>query len=139
MAGASECLWGGGGVCQSPDGGCAVCGRDTSGTSFQFIHGDGERRAQHGGVFHHLVGQVKFFATCFRDGGAEQSARIFQHEIHHFSGNGFCCADEIAFVFAVLIIHDDDELTFSEVFYGFVDAVEFNNFHYYIPYLYIKC
>ena len=137
VTGTAKGLWRGRGVGQCPDGGGAVGGRHAGGASFQFVDGHRERRAEHRGVLHHLVGQVEFFAAGFCDWCAEQSARIFQHEIHHFSRNGLCSTYQVALVFAVFIVYNNDKLAFFEVFERFFDAVEFYISHIlYLIYIY---
>lgn len=63
MAGASECFRNGFRVGQRAYGGATVFDAYPGGAAFQFVDGDGERRAQHRGVLFYLVGQFQFPAT----------------------------------------------------------------------------
>ena len=78
------------------------------------------------------MGQIEFFTTRKSDRGAEHSSCVLEHEVHFLGCYFFGGNDEIAFVFAILIVNHDDEFPFFEVFYGSFDAAEFEVFH--IPY-----
>ena len=111
-------------VGQCLDGGGPVVCRHAGGTSFQFVDGDGEGGSQHRGVVLYLFGQVEFFASADGDGSAEHSPCMFQHEVYFFGSDQFRRDDEVALVFAVFVIHNDDKFSFLEVFYSFIDAVQ---------------
>ena len=61
---------------------------------------------------------------------------MFQHEVHLLCCDLLGGDDQIALVFAVLIIHNDDKLALCEVLNGFFYAVQLHLFHV-TPYLYI--
>ena len=76
------------------------------------------------------MGQVEFCATTQGDGCAKHTSGVFEHEVHFFCRNHLCCDDQVAFIFAILIIHHDDEFALFEVANGFFDGIEFEIFHY---------
>ena len=57
---------------------------------------------------------------------------MFKHEIHLFGGYLFCGNNQVAFILAVFVIHNDDKFTFLEIFYCIFDAIESIVFHTYI-------
>ena len=137
MAGAPEGLGSGGRIGKGLDGLGTVVGRDARRAAFEFVDGHGEGGTQHRGVVLHLMGQIQFLAALDGDGCAEYAAGMFQHEVHLLGGNLFGGDNQVAFIFAVFVIHDNHEFSFLEVFYGFLYSVQSEIFHFFIPYLYI--
>ena len=117
------------GVGQGAYGGGAVVATHARGAALEFVDGHREGRAQHAGVVLHLVRQTELLAALYGDGGAQHAAAVAQHEVDVFGRNEFGCHDEVAFVFAVLVVDYDDELTVLEVLNGLFDGVEFECFH----------
>ena len=115
-------------VGQRTDGGGTVVGRDTGGAAFQLVNGNGEGGSQYRGVVLHLMGQVQFFATADGDGGTEYATGIFQHEVHHLRRYLFSGTYQVALVFAVFIVNNNDELSLAEIVDGLVDGVQFDSF-----------
>ena len=113
------------GVGQCTDGRSAVVGADACSATFQQVHGDGERCAQHRRVLLHLVGQLQFACTTDGDGCAEHAAPVLQHEVHLLRCDGFGGSDEVALVLAVFVVHNDDEFALSEVLDGQFYVLEF--------------
>ena len=60
--------------------------------------------------------QVQLGATLLRDRAAQYAATVLQHEVHLLRSDGLSGNDEVAFVLAVFVVHDDHKLTFFEVF-----------------------
>ena len=105
------------GIGQRTDRGGAVVDRDARGAVVaQQVDRHGERRAQQRGVvlLHHVETQ---FGTAFlRQRGAQYAAALLEHEIHDFGGDLLRGDDEIALVFAVLVVDDDHRFAVAEVF-----------------------
>ncbi len=129
VAGAGEGLRRGAGVGQCLDGGGAVVGRNARGAAFNLVDGDGERRAEQRGVVLHLVGQVQLDAAADGERCAEHAACVFQHEVHHFRRDFLCGANQVAFILAVFIIDNDDELAVAEVLNGLFYRINLECFH----------
>lgn len=58
---------------------------------------------------------LEFRETLLVRRHADQPAPVRGHEIHDLWGHEFRRADEIAFVFAVLVVQDDDHLPVSQI------------------------
>ena len=112
------------GVSQGADGGSTVMAAHARGATFKKVDGHGERRAQHTGVFLHLMFEFQLVAALDGDRCTEHTATIVEHIVHLFGGDHFSGHDEVAFVFPVLVIHHDNELTVLEVLYGLFDGGE---------------
>ena len=97
----------------------AVVCRHTGGASFEQVDRDGERRAQHRRVGLHLVLQFELTATLFCDGRAEHTAPQLEHVVDFLRSDEFGGRDQVAFVFAILIIDHNDEFSGFEVLKGF--------------------
>src|SRR5258708_2727710 len=65
---------------------------------------------------------MKFITSFFGQGHANQSASIRRHEINDFWRYHFRCADEIPFVFSVLVVNDDNHSTFADVRSGLLNG-----------------
>ena len=140
VAGTSEGLRGSRWISQGLDGLCTVVGTDTGSAAFELVDGYREWGAENGGVVLHLMGQVELLTAFDGDGSTEYATGILQHEVH-FLGSDFLGGDnQVALVFTVFVIHNDDKLTVFEVLYGFLYGVESCFFHllyikYVLPYI----
>ena len=70
----------------------------------------GEGRLQRGGVVQNDGRQVEPLGRLGQDGHAELPSPVGNHKIDDLRRNLFGRADEVAFVLAVLGVHDDDNL-----------------------------
>ena len=88
------------------------------------IDADGEGRLERRvvAVDHEL--ELEFVTTVFDEGRANQAASLDRHEVDHLGRGEPRCSHEIAFVFPVFIVHDDDHLSLPDVFDGILDGVE---------------
>ena len=129
VARTTEGLRRGGGVGQCADGGGAVVDGNARGTAFELVDGNGEGRSEYRRIVLHLMRQVEFATAAQRDGCAEHSACVFQHEVHHFGRDFLGGADEVALVFAVFVIDHDDEFSLLKIYKGFFDGVQFDCVH----------
>ena len=73
--------------------------------------------------------QFKLAASLVGDGSAQHTASVAQHIVHGFGRNEFGRHDEVALVFTVLIVDNDDELSGFEVLEGFFHGGYFEIFH----------
>ena len=88
------------------------------------IDGDGERRAKTRGVMLNHLRQFES-PTCFREQrNARLTATVPQHKIDVFRRNFFRGADEVALVFAVFVVDDDDDFALFERVDRFFDRIE---------------
>ena len=72
----------------------------------------------------HLHAQSQLLATLLRDGGTEHAATVLKHEVDFLRGDLFGGNDEVAFVLAVFVVDNNEELAFAEVFDRFFDCVQ---------------
>ena len=110
------------GIGQRADRCGAVVDRDARGAVVaQQVDRHGERRAQQRGVvlLHHIEAQLG--AAFLRQRGAQYAAALLEHEIHDLGSDLLRGDDEVALVFAVLVVDDDN---------GFADAEVFDNLLY---------
>ena len=105
-------------VGEGTDGGGTVVGRYACGAPLQLIDSDGKGGAQHRGVVLHLTGQVELLTAADGDGCTEHATGVLQHEVHHLGGDLLGGTDEVALVLTVFVIDHNDELAFTEIFYG---------------------
>ena len=71
------------------------------------------------------MGQVEFLAAIDGDRSAEHATGIPQHEVYLLGSDLLGCDNQVALILAVLVIDDNHELSFAEVFYGFLYSVQF--------------
>ena len=90
------------------DGVGAVGGGDAGGDAAGRFDGYGEVSAVLGAVFLGHQRQAEFVHQCVFHRQAHQAARVFDHKVDGFGGNELGGHHQIAFVFAVFGIGDDD-------------------------------
>ena len=61
------------------------------------------------------MGKFQFAGTACRDRRTKHAPALTQHEIHLFRGDGLGGRDEVSLILTVLVIHDDDELSLTEI------------------------
>ena len=108
--------------------GAVVC-RHPGGASFEQVDRYGEGRAENRRVALHLVLQLELAATLLCDGRAEDTATLLEHEVDFLRCDEFGGRNQVAFVFAILIIDDNDEFSGFEVLKGFFYRGELNFRH----------
>ena len=116
-------------VGQCPQGRRAVVDRNARSAAFaQQIDRHGERRAEQRGVvrLHHV--EFELCAALFGKRGTQHTATVLEHEIDDFGRHLLGCYDEVAFVFTVRVIGDDDDMAGLQFFQCFFDGVEFTFF-----------
>ena len=113
-------------VGQCPQGRRTVVDRNARGAAFaQQIDRHGERRAEQRGVvlLHHVEFELR--ATLFGKRGAQHAATVLEHEIDDFGRHLLGSYDEVAFVFPVFVIDDDDDFSLAEIFDGFLYRIQY--------------
>ena len=86
------------------------CG-DARGDPFGRFNRDGEGGAIDGAVIACHLGQAELLAAGLGQGQANQATAVFGHEIDGFGRDVLGGHDEVAFVFAVFFIDQDDHAT----------------------------
>ncbi len=59
--------------------------------------------------------QIQFVATLFSERQANQTARVPGHEVDDFGSYFLSRANQVAFILAVFVVHDDDHAPFANV------------------------
>jgi hypothetical protein len=77
------------------------------------------------GVAHHQR-QTQLFATIASERETDQAACIAGHEIYILGAHELRGHDQVAFVFAILIVHDDDHFSGANVRQNFIDRIQFH-------------
>ena len=129
MSGASEPFGAGIRIGQGANRRGAVMCRHAGGASFEQVHRYGEGRAENRRVALHLVLQFELAATLLCDGRAENTATLLEHVVDFLRRDEFGGRNQVAFVFAILIIDDNDEFSGFEVLKGFFYRGELNFRH----------
>ena len=124
MAGAREIGRLGFGIDRSENRHGPVFGRNSCRDAFARIDGDRERRTEGGRVLVHHQRKLKFLHPLRREGQADQSTSVSSHEIDGFGGDFLGGHDEIAFVFAILVVHEDHHAAMGNVRNGVFDAIK---------------
>ena len=78
------------------------------------IHADGEGRLVAVGVAVHHQGQIQLIEPLPFHGQADQAPGFGGHEIDLLRGGELSGANQIAFVFAVLVVHHHDHLAIAD-------------------------
>ncbi|MNT34167.1 hypothetical protein D3C72_1701280 [compost metagenome] len=86
----------------------AVGGRDAGGHAFGRLDGDGEGGGMLGAVALDHRRQLQPLAHLAREREADQAARVAGHEVDGFGGDVVGGDDDVAFVLAVFLVHEDD-------------------------------
>src|SRR5207244_5146209 len=108
------------------DGGGPILGRDASGNAAAGVNRDGEGSAKRRGVLGDHGGQLEFFHPFGRQGQADQASPVHGHEVDGFGGDLLGRHDEVAFIFAVFVIHQAGHAAVSDVRNGAFNGVKFH-------------
>ncbi len=103
---------------------CAVGCRDTGGHAFGGFDGNGELGAETRTVARGHQRQLEGFAALASHRHADQTTGETRHEVDVLGLHAFGGHDQVAFVFTVFVIHEDDHLALANVFDQFFDTVE---------------
>ena len=69
-------------------------------------------------------------ATLVGDRGTQHTTPLTQHEIDFLLSNFLGCYNEIAFIFAILVIDNDDKFAAFQLFDGFINGIQFEFVHF---------
>jgi hypothetical protein len=105
------------GVDRHGDGLGAIGGGDTGGNALPRFDRHGERRLVPGAVLLAHQRQAKLFHPVLGQGEADQAARVPRHEVDRVRRRELRGDHEIAFVFTVLVIYQDEHAAVA----GFLD------------------
>ena len=124
MARAGEVLGLGLGIDGGKDGGGAVGGADAGGDAIARVNGFAEGGAVGGSVDGGHEREMEFVAALFGQGEADQAAGVLGHEVDGLGRDFIGGHGQVAFVFAVFVVHQDDHAALANVFDGFFDSGE---------------
>ena len=127
VAGTDEIARLGEGIGEDLNGAGPVGGADPGGDAVGGIDRDGEIGAVRFGVPSHHEGQAEALGGFLGDGGADETASMGGHEVDRLGGDLGGGADEVALVFAVFVIDDDDKQTKPDVGDEVFDGREFGH------------
>src|SRR5450756_46272 len=91
------------------------------------IDADGESGAVLVGVGFALLSEIELVGTFPRKRETNPPACLTDHEVDHFRRDQLRRTDEIAFVLAILIVGDDDQLASLDVGYCLLDCSELHD------------
>jgi len=124
VAGLDEVLRHGGRRRQNLDGPGAVGGADARGHALCGVHAHLEIGAETFAVLAHHAFDAELLQALGRRRHANQPAAELGHEIHGGGSDELASEDQIAFIFAVGVIHDDDHPAPADVGHDGFNAVE---------------
>lgn len=122
MAGLDEIFGAGSGIGEYADCGGAIGGADPGGDAASRVDGHGEMGGERFPVFADHSGKAETFGRLGGDWSADETAGMSGHEIDHGRGNAGRGGDEIAFVFALAIVGNNDEGSIGEFAGGVFDG-----------------
>ena len=112
------------GIDRRENGDGAVGGADAGGDADFRIDGFREGRAMDARVDQRHEREMEFIAALLGEGEADQAAAELGHEIDSFGRDFFGGHGEVAFVFAVFVVDQDDHAALANFFDGFFDGGE---------------
>ena len=124
VAGAGEIVRGGAGVDGDFDGVGAVGGGDAGGDAFAGLDGFGKGGAEARGVLLGHGAEAEVVGALLGEGEADEAASVSGHEVDGLGGDELGGEGEVAFVFAVFVVDDDDHASGAELFEGSGDVGE---------------
>ena len=124
VAGACEVLRAGFFVNGGEDGDGAVGSADASGDAEAAVDGFAEGGAVNACVDGGHQGEIELLAALLGERQTDQAATELGHEINGFGGDFLGGHGEVAFVFAVFVIHQDNHAALADFFDGFFYGCE---------------
>ena len=112
------------GIDRGENRGGAIGGADASGGAAAGIDGFAEGRAEGRRIALRHRDQIQGIAALFGKRQANQAAAFASHEIHGFRSDFFGGHREVALVFAVFIVHEDNHAALADFVEGFLDRCE---------------
>ena len=108
----------------SQDGGCPVSSADTGSHTVARLDGDGKVGVVHGVVALRHGSELQLFAQLGRHGQADQSAAVMGHEVDGLRRDELGGHGQIAFIFPILVIHEDDHFPSLDIGNGFLNCAQ---------------
>src|SRR5260370_11871291 len=102
----------------------AIGSTDSRADAHASVHRFGESSAVNRSVDGRHEREVKFVAALFGERQADQAATVLGHKVDGVGGDFFGGHGEVAFVFAVLVVDEDDHAALADLFDGFFDGSE---------------
>jgi len=124
MAGAREVLRFRFGIDGRKDSDGAIGGANSRSDADARVHRFRESSAVNGSVDWRHEREVELIAALLGERKANQAAAMLGHEIDSVGRDFFGGHGEVAFVFAVLIVNEDDHVSLADIFDGFFDGGE---------------
>ena len=124
MAGTRQVAGFGLGIDRHMDRRGPIGGRNSGRDVFPGVDRNGEGGAEGRGIFNGLLRQVEFFDALGRQRETDQAAGMPGHEIDGLGRDLFGGDDQIAFIFPIFIVDQDDEFALFDVPDCVFDAVE---------------
>jgi hypothetical protein len=97
----------------------AIVGGDAGGDSFSGINGFAKRGAETGRVHGRHGLEFEAIAGGGIDGQTDKAAAMSGHEVYGFRGDFIGRQREVAFIFAILIIHYNQNFSLPKILNGF--------------------
>jgi len=112
-------------LCTLGDGGAngrgAVVSGDARCNPLLGLNGHGEGRPETGTVVPSHGHQPEAVGMFLRKGKADQTPAVHRHEIDGFGGDELGGHAQVALVFSVLVVHEDDHFAIADILNGFLD------------------
>src|SRR6266478_3794262 len=124
VARTSEILRLGLGINGGEDGDGAVGGADAGGDAKACVHRFRKRGTVDGSVDRRHEREVELIAALLGEGEADEAAAVLSHKVDGVRGDFFGGHGEVAFVFAVLVVNEDDHAALANFFDSFLDGGE---------------
>src|SRR5579875_950285 len=124
VAGAREVFGSGIGVNGGENRGGAIRGADSGGGAAARVNGFAKGRAEGGCIARGHGRKGQGVAALFGEREANEAAAFLGHEVDRLGGDFFGGHGEVAFVFAVFVVHEDNHAALADFFEGFFNSGE---------------
>ena len=104
-----------------------VCRRNPGGHPFTSLDRDGEFGAKTTAVALHHQRQLQQLTALTGHGHTDQATAVLGHEIDSLGIHMLRRHHQVAFVFPVLVIHQNNHLSLTDIFDQFFNRVELHN------------
>jgi len=115
VSGAHKVLRFGKGIGEDGNGLGPICGTDSSGNSLGRIDGDGEVCPLRFVIALHHKRETESVRRIGQDGCADKATSMGGHEVDDLRRDFLGGTDQVAFVFAIFVIYNDDDFSFADV------------------------
>src|SRR5215470_1426619 len=112
------------GIDEGADGHGAVVGRDSRGDAAPGVHTYREGGAEGCGVVVDHHGDLQLVQAIGEHGHAHEAAALHDHEVYGFWGGFVGGHEEVPFVLAILVVHDDEDPPCADLLHRLLDLRE---------------